>query len=375
MFSRRQTGRLHPGHLLPGTPFGPTRHIQALDGIRGIAILAVLILHFGPFFPHGAFEHIVSAGIEFGWCGVDLFFCLSGFLITGILLRTAGRPDYFRLFYARRFLRIFPAYYVFVGIAVLAVYAAHPFGYYRTLNTKGKLWAWLYLSNWHGSVLPFTTHLWSLAVEEQFYLVWPLAIIAFRRRLLPFCLCVAVLSFVARAVAVYAFGWGREPVYEMTPFRLDGLALGGAAACIAFSPRLLPMVKRYLPWVFGTGLAIAIGIAVVYGSSALVHPMNTFGLAALAISFSALVLHVATTSGAIAKAFLLRPLGHLGKYSYGIYIFHYIFARPTKSIGLSRAALWIAVASTASYVIARVSWKFVESPFLRLKRRFEYIPS
>src|SRR5580698_3864280 len=167
------------------------RHIKALDGIRGLAILAVLIVHFGNFVPQGAMERSIAAGVRFGWCGVDLFFCLSGFLIAGILLQTVEHPQYFRLFYARRVLRIFPAYYSFVGILVASVAAGHAFGYLPHATAKGQLWAWLYLSNFRGSRLPYSSALWSLAVEEQFYLFWPLAIAVFRRRALLFCVCVA----------------------------------------------------------------------------------------------------------------------------------------------------------------------------------------
>lgn len=165
-----------------------TKHIKALDGVRGIAILMVLVFHFGAFHPNGFLQRALSGGIKFGWCGVDLFFCLSGFLITGILLRTVADAGYFRLFYARRVLRIFPAYYVYVALTVMLVIAGHRFGYFNQMTTHSQIWAWLYLSNWRDPGLPYTAHLWSLSIEEQFYLAWPLLIFTFRRRALPFCL-------------------------------------------------------------------------------------------------------------------------------------------------------------------------------------------
>src|ERR1035437_5570398 len=262
-------------------------HIKALDGIRGLAILIVLMHHFGDgtLIPNSAFERAFSDVLQFGWCGVDLFFCLSGFLITGILLATVDHPNYFRRFYARRILRIFPAYYLFVAVIVLSVIAANHFGYYRH-NTDGQLWIWFYLSNWHDTALPRTGHLWSLAIEEQFYLVWPLAIAAFRLRALSFCLYIAILSFIARLVAVYMFGCGGRTIYMMTPFRMDGLALGGAAACIAASPQILSKVKGIIPWLVGIFAVIALAIAVSYGPGASTNQMETFGYVALAISFS-----------------------------------------------------------------------------------------
>ena len=139
-----------------------SKHIKALDGIRGLAIVMVLMRHFGfdVLIPRGTFEGAVYDVLGFGWCGVDLFFCLSGFLITGILLRTVDNPDYLRQFYVRRILRIFPAYYLFVAFMVLSVVAANRFGFYRH-NTSGQLWLWFYLSNWHDSALPRSGHLWS----------------------------------------------------------------------------------------------------------------------------------------------------------------------------------------------------------------------
>ena len=157
----------------------------------------------------------------------------------------------------------------------------------------------------------------------------------------------------------------------MTPFRFDGLALGGGAACIAADPRLLVKIKSIIPWVLGASLIIAISIAFEFGSGATTNQMDTFGYAALALSLSCLVLHCATTASPVSKVFLFSPLRHLGKYSYGIYLFHFVLVRPP-SFGLNRAVFSIILGSVGSYLLARVSWRFVEQPFLRLKRHFEY---
>jgi len=325
-------------------------HIKALDGIRGLAILMVLMHHFGDdmFIPSGPIERAISHMLHFGWCGVDLFFCLSGFLITGILLRTVGSPNYFRQFYVRRVLRIFPAYYLYVAAIVLSVIVAHRFGNFRH-NTSGQFWVWFYLANWHDTALPHSGHLWSLAVEEQFYLMWPLAIAAFRNRALSFCLSVAALSFLARLVAVYMFGWGGRVIVMGTPFRMDGLALGGAAACIAASPQILSRVKAIIPWLLCISLTAAVAIATAFGSGTGTQ-METFGFAALALSFSSLVLHCATSASSLSKAFLFPPLRHLGKFSYGIYLFHFVLVRPP-STGLIRALLFIVFGAFGSYLL------------------------
>ena len=163
------------------------KHILALDGLRGMAILGVILFHAAvEYAPSTLSGKALGAVFNVGWGGVDLFFVLSGFLITGILLETRGTAGFFRNFYARRTLRIFPLYYgvLFVIFVVLP--------HYRPFDTPGlqtiarnQGWFWTYLTNFgfivHGSVFGnsdwlLLNHFWSLAVEEQFYLVWPLLV-------------------------------------------------------------------------------------------------------------------------------------------------------------------------------------------------------
>ena len=156
----------------------PETRIKELDGVRGIAILLVLLHHFEP--PAGLPTAIV-AGAYLGWSGVDLIFVLSGFLITGILLDTRDSPNYFTTFYARRALRILPLYFLTTLI------------YFRLEPNPLERWFWSHLSNWKsafGQDVPALSHFWSLAVEEQFYLVWPLVVILSPKRAMPrVCLC------------------------------------------------------------------------------------------------------------------------------------------------------------------------------------------
>src|SRR5579885_3225639 len=160
-----------------------TSHIPALDGLRGIAILLVLWFHFRGYLGGEPIQCTLAIIGEFGWIGVDLFFVISGFLITRILLQTKEKPDYFRSFYTRRALRIFPLYYASLAVLFLAPMS---FMSHSLPVAHDRLWFWIYLANWNPlfeQIRPGSAaHFWSLSVEEQFYLVWPLLVWALSRK-------------------------------------------------------------------------------------------------------------------------------------------------------------------------------------------------
>lgn len=231
-------------------------HIKELDGLRGLAILLVMIFHFTADIP--ANSQTMQAILKicaFGWIGVDLFFVLSGYLITGILLRTKGSPHFFRNFYARRTVRIFPLYY---GVLFI-IFIFLPFlGYLPQLKSLGKeqLWFWFYGTNilialkGIGATLTagiMLTHLWTLAVEEHFYLFWP-AIVrwAASRKLILISACIILVCAFSRGLISYYF---KQPLasYCLTPLRVDSLIIGALLAILFYENDVEnPHIKRLL---------------------------------------------------------------------------------------------------------------------------------
>ena len=205
------------------------QYYPALDGLRGLAILLVIFLHNFGFMNY----------FFFGWLGVDLFFVLSGFLITDILLNSLGKPNFLKNFYLRRIFRIFPLYYLVLVICLLIIPRIGSLHLNTQYYTENQGWLWSYLQNWlfifkepYGDKI--LLHTWSLAVEEQFYLVWPLIILLIRKPkiLLAFVLLLLIFTGVARYMI-----WDKQvedlayaSLYTFT--RIDGLCIGCALALL-----------------------------------------------------------------------------------------------------------------------------------------------
>ncbi len=374
--------------------------VPALDGVRGVAILLVMLFHFSALVPSGGtfVERSIYRFTGAGWAGVDLFFVLSGFLITGILYDSkAAVQQYFRNFYARRALRIFPVYYAFlVALIVLIPLVAHDQRFASDAVAHRFFWYATYLTNVKLlDAAPLNTndflivgHLWSLAVEEQFYLIWPGLVLLFaRRRLLAICAALIVWGFVLRIVMDVA-GAGRYVTYEITPARIDTLAVGAFIALAFREPRDFSALKR---WAWPIAVPSAIAIVVLYSVtrdfSAYDFWVQTVGFSAFALLFGAVVLSAITaTAGTPAhRLYTIGALRWLGKYSYALYLFHWplaaMLSRRTDIPGsmpsvfgteLPGAMLFFAAAGAISLSAAWLSWQVWESRFLKLKRLFPY---
>ena len=376
-------------------------HLPALDGLRGLAILLVMLTH-AIGLPLAESRSTIDATghafARFGWTGVDLFFVLSGFLITGILLDTRNEPRRWVRFYARRSLRIFPLYYgVLVGLFVLLPLAAGHWSEpaYQTLE-KNQGWFWLYAVNfleiWSkgtGATLN-TVHFWSLSIEEQFYLFWPLVVFAVKpRTILRIAGVVAVAGLAARIwfAAADPFGYPGTS-YLFTPVRLDGLMMGAVLAVLARSNGGLERLRTIAPVVAMTGALAILSIGIWRGIFLYKDPVvNTIGFPIVAVTYGALLVMVlnARTGTWLNRFFAAGFLRSWGKYSYGIYVFHFLIMGAfgwflpiwQYEIGGSRlpaAVLFAVILAAVSFGTAWVSYNVYEKRFLALKRFFEREP-
>lgn len=342
-----------------------TRYAGQIDSLRAFAVIAVLAQHFW-------FE------TNIGSFGVRLFFVISGFLITGILLNMRDTGGSIGAFYARRALRILPAYYALLAIGWL-------------LDLQGfRQWApWhaIHLSNvlftleGNYSIPWWTSHFWSLSVEEQFYLFWPVVMFLVPRR----ALAGVIVAFIAIGVMfrLKATTWLGLPTIAagvLPPAAFDALCLGALLALLRYlSGRPLPPIARGVLLAFG-----AAGLAVVVfqhfsplppGLPILVY-LEAWGPV---LGFAALVDIASTGSAKPAAAFNWRPMQALGRISYGVYLYHLPLAilvdYGCRSNGLScsqRGLTYFLLASALTITVAALSWFVFERPINELKRHFPY---
>jgi peptidoglycan/LPS O-acetylase OafA/YrhL len=363
------------------------QHFNSLDGIRGIAILMVFCHHLCPV--NGNPVAILCSTL---WIGVDLFFVLSGFLITGVLYDTLQQPGFFRKFYARRALRLLPIYIVVVALIMIAGVAlgSHP--------TSWTLPYFVYGSNiirelgLPDGIAPSidASHFWSLAVEEQFYLLWPLALFfaKTRRRIFALCLAGSFLSVILRWFAVGHTGtfFLGTPYFEL-PMRLDSLLLGGALAMMLRGREtagLLTSERLHCLLIAGiAGLVYTFGVA---GHGSMFGPdVVRYGYLSAAITFVALIGLTLRNNSWATHLGNIPLLQMFGRCSYGLYLIHlvprhwYYAALSAAQSHCANALEFNAVSAAIFFAylalclgVATLSYSTLELYFLRMKINFRY---
>ena len=373
-----------------------TRRIIELDGLRGLAILSVLIYHYFVIYakwPPGSVAATLTSLARLTWSGVDLFFVLSGFLIGGILLDQRNSGRYYSTFYARRFCRIVPLYLVVVlaFIVVQRLFGGSlERGLFWLLGSTPPVVLYLtYTQNFWtaltGNFGPnWLSPTWSLAIEEQFYLVLPPLIRYVPARVLPYILLLFILlAPILRTLLVLNGGTGSVAAHVLMPCRADSLLFGVITAYIVRTERgwaLLLQNRRIL--LCATGVLLAgVGVFTFKNYTVLTSQMSTVGYTWLALTYVCLLLIAIAHRQTLLSRFLrLGPLRKLGEVSYGVYLLHGILqglyyslllgSRPymgsISDLGVALAALIL------SLLLARISWRYFELPLLLRGRSFQY---
>ncbi|MEO5501823.1 MAG: acyltransferase [Ginsengibacter sp.] len=353
-------------------------YIPELDGLRGIAILLVITFHY--------FSDKLSV-FSIGWTGVDLFFVLSGYLITSRLILTFSRPGYFRHFYKNRILRIFPLYYVtLIGFYFITPHFIPPY-YYKNLEfyRNHAPSFFLFFENWifikHPDIIQNHLQvLWSLAVEEQFYLIWPFFIFFFvNSKHLKTILIIWVFLIVILRTTLYLVYPDNLYVFFYNTFcRMDAFIIG--AVLFLIHKKILKPVH---PCIVAIAVLSAFAGIIIWKTNPATSPfIPTIGLTCIAI-FYALIIQIAVQKKYKSFSYILnRPwLIFIGRISYGLYIFHWIILRfsfePLSnyidihfSTGrLLSNYLTLFLCLILSFVVSIISYRYYESFFLKLKRK------
>jgi peptidoglycan/LPS O-acetylase OafA/YrhL len=389
--------------------------IPELDGLRAVAIILVFLHHSRAQLPVvNMTTFYLGWYVGQGWMGVDLFFVLSGFLITGILLETRETSNYFTGFYARRVLRIFPLYYLVLTAVIIGGRLLNVPKITATLPVPQDRWLYFcYLMNWVGLWkgrfgANSIGHFWSLAVEEQFYVVWPLIVWMVRPRTVPWIAGgLALVAALSRLLWV-AHGGSQISIAWATVSRMDELFVGALCACLFRDRERMLRIRKRLPWIACLGVGSFFFVyssmlffpgratSFLYSHSAAPHTLDSAvlfflecgGYIPLELGFGALVLlaaHRGAESTWMQKFLKSRVLAPIGRYSYGIYVFHvpiigvaamFVFKRISSgahSYGetLMAGSAYIVTLAAVIFAISALSYEFFEKRVLRLKCHFE----
>jgi peptidoglycan/LPS O-acetylase OafA/YrhL len=363
---------------------GSEKHIDSLDGLRGIAILLVFLFHYLPRNAHNPLSWLASLG----WTGVDLFFVLSGFLITGILYDTRRASNFITAFYARRALRLLPAYLLAVGLVLFVAFIC------RVPTSWKAIPFFIYGAN---IMLPLKdgapdfspyfscTHFWSLALEEQFYSLWPLVVLFVPRRRALIKICVGgIFGALLFRLTLTHLGASTWLLYAELPARMDALLVGGILALVLRGSRKELFLGRMVvyPLMGSCCLVLIVLFARVRSLYFTSSAMTSWGYSVIAGVYACVLARALVPGTLVSRIGRTPVLRFFGKYSYGLYIWHqlpspiFILWQPwfTRTIHplLLGQVVYATVMLGLSTAMALLSYRFLELPFLRLKSRFRY---
>jgi peptidoglycan/LPS O-acetylase OafA/YrhL len=367
--------------------------IPEFDGLRGLAILLVCSGHYFSVPGYGMVRLLDGYWFRLGWTGVDLFFVLSGFLIGGILQATRESERYFQTFYIRRGFRIIPLYYAWILLYLVLFTFGRGFLVARIGTMQGIdapiLAQFLFLQNLLPSLVTviafwwFNTT-WSLAVEEQFYLVAPLVVkYLSRRALTASLLAVLIAAPLLRWFVRLHFNSGPELAYRLMPCRADSLAIGMLAALAWNDVKIRDWLTEQRFVTQGLFAILFAGVAFLwrYNSNPGVMLTQIFGYTWLALFFAVgLLLALLRPASPVAAFLRIGFLRDIGRVSYCIYIVHtavFLFCHRLISHALpavtdGKAAAVSLLAALIAYVVAKCSWKFFEGPLVRRGHAYTY---
>lgn len=374
------------------------QRLAELDGLRGFALVMILAFHSiyqeGEF-PAGSFLAWLQRSVGLDWTALDLFFVLSGFLIGGILMDSRESPNYFKTFYARRVYRIVPVYYAWVLLYIVLIgFAGNQvtrlsnsgirppltlavISYFLFLQNSFTMDLFGFAGAWFG-------HLWSLAVEEQFYLVAPLVVRLARPKTLKWILsAVVILAVAARLYLRLMVHEAPTLITTRTVCRMDALAIGMLAACLYRSEagsRWLAENLRALRALLAFAFAGVLWLF-LYSYGSVTPAMQTFGFTWMAFFYAAVLLLVVQNRTGWLAGFLRNPiLRELGTVSYCVYLIHVVVNVSLHAVILHHAPRISTISGTfvtvlgicLTYGIAKLSWLYFEGPLQRRGHAYKY---
>ena len=363
-------------------------HVPALDGIRGVAVMVVFVSHLHLILsPEPTFREVTPWGFinrtfEAGFMGVDIFFVLSGFLITSLLLkeRSSNRSGMLSRFYKRRALRLLPALY---ALLIVSFFVSQWENFPRDIQWRTTWHALLYLNNWNivwnSATQNDLGHLWSLGIEEQFYIAWPIVMLTIAALKIPPKIAISLTAFFAVVVTWHRFDLWNNGVswlflYVRTDARVDSLLIGASFAYVYRHYRVPPKILNLLATSSFIGF---IYIKYRFGSLP-VHPFFfQGGFTVIAVLAGTIILAAAEGAWFANRALISRPLTIVGKVSYGLYLWHVpVFAVLGRHVTSGPKPLRILIGIIIASAVTSLSWYFVEKPFLKIKnQRYGNVPA